>query len=258
MSNRKRNRHQKPRIDSFYATISAPSSEAKVSINQQSGEITVHGADSNSGRFVRRYARESGKDKIVSSIPTGRASGFFDLMSNIKRNFKQVVAIDTNTRTISGKLVSVTCSYFTPNLLSPNQTETDAELLGGFISFDCGVNPETLGWYLIISKYVKPYLLSADNRLAIVVDSELGRLESYNRSETPYFGEHVLPEHIQFIYASDIDSDSLPGMMIRTCDSIAGQVLDVICSPSFVMPLPNNGDSLHRGHVPIDFEPTNS
>ena len=175
-------------------------------------------------------------------------------MSNIKRNFKQIVAIDTNTRTINGRSISVTCSYYTPNLLSPDQAETDAELLGGFISFDCGVNPETLGWHLILSKYVNPSLLLTGCRLAIVVDSELGRLESFNSRETPYFDDHVLPDHIQFIYASDTDSDSLPGKMIRTCDSVADKVLDEICTPSFILPTPSNGDSLHRGHFSIDFE----
>jgi hypothetical protein len=84
------------------------------------------------------------------------------------------------------------------------------------------VNPETIGWHLVLREHIRPSTFSAKERVGLVVDSELGKLMQINERSEPYYRGHLLPKNVGLIYAStDATSGSLPGAMIKACDTVA-------------------------------------
>ena len=65
--------------------------------------------------------------------------------------------------------------------------------------------------------------------VAIVVDSELGALQQYNKREKPLVQDIYLPPGFTLVYASaDSGMEFIANQLIRICDKCAGEVLSCI------------------------------
>lgn len=179
----------------------------------------------------------------------------FGVIPNIRNNFDYLVAADTNTETLNNMKISITTSYFTPNILESDKKVLHAEHFHSWIIFDCidELNPERLGWDLTIKAYNEK---NGDDtkRIGVVVDSELGLLDSMNQRKIPYFPENFLPKNMQLLYASETESNSFPNDMIKHCDNISRKILAQISAPNYKIPFPKNGDAYHKGHLLIKIE----
>jgi hypothetical protein len=214
------------RIDAVYGMVNAVDGAITLLYDFERDAIELVGADPGSTKTERRYERESGKSKVVSSIPSNGSSSFTAQRALFA--YERVVAIDTNHRTVDGKRCAVCFSYYVPEPPSSYKGGVPYLPLGAFLitGIAQGVNPERIGWHLTLHHHLAN-CRPGHGRLAVVVDSELGLHKVINTRKAGYYGTHLLPENSSLVYASsDTDKDTLQGGMIRLCDAGAKAIFD--------------------------------
>ena len=212
------------RTDSVYGTVSVTDGYLTIQYDPLQDAIEIEGAEPGSTRTESYHLRDSGKPKVISSVPTFGSSPFTTTKALLV--YDRVIAIDTNTRIVDGVRWAVCFSYHVPEPLSRYKGEFPWFPLGAFLIRDVvdGVNPEQIGWHLTLQHYL-PRFRHDDESLAVVVDSELGRHRDINARTSGYYGTHLLPPRTALIYASsDKDKNTLQGTLIRACDAASTQI----------------------------------
>lgn len=221
----------KVRQDYVYATVNVGEDRVlTMHFDRITDQIEIEGADAGSTRTERSYARENGKPKIVTSIPSNGKSAF--AAKDALFAYDSILAVDTNTRTLFGKKCGVCVSYFVPgspaSLAATKQVPYVVLAAYLIVGIGEGVNPERIGWHLTVSRHISP-ATPANHRIALVVDSELGLHREINSRTIGYYRDHLLPPPITIGYSSsDTDNETLGGGMIRLCDQMATKYLDAI------------------------------
>jgi hypothetical protein len=203
------------------------------------------------------YERRSGKDKVVLSVPAATELPGFDPWRQIKGQVSYLLAIDTNTKMIDGRRVSVVVASHIPQRLSSLGEIVPFDALCAYAVFDAAphVNPERIGWHLVLANHLRPESLAPGERVGIVVDSELSLLPEINARNTGYYSEHLLPLFAMMLYGSaDAGSDTLPSQMIRYCDKLAELALKGLEPKLDALPALNKGDANYGGHLPLQFK----
>ncbi|ADW68072.1 hypothetical protein [Granulicella tundricola] len=216
--------YSKKRSDSVYGTVDATDGQLTVHYDPLRDEIEIEGAEPGSTRTETSYLRSSGKPKVVSSVPTFGLSRFTSAKALL--DFDRVIAVDTNTHIVKGFRWSICASYHVPEPLNHYHGQIPWLPLGGFLISTVaeGVNPERIGWHLTLQNYL-PRFRHDDERLAIIVDSELGQHREINTRKVGYYGANLLPPRTALVYASaDKDKNTLQGTMIRACDAVSTQI----------------------------------
>jgi|SRR5579864_1453192 len=233
----------KLRQDQVYGTVNVGEDRTMtVNYYPQTDEIEIVDAERGSTRIERNYERNSGKPKVVSSIPSDGKTSFTAKRALFAYN--SVFAVDTNTRMLFGKRCGVCVSYFTPKPPAKCDSEVPFICLAAYLIVGIreGINPEQIGWHLIITRHVNSSR-TPDQRLAMVVDSELGSHREINDRKKGYYMNNVLPAQIAMVYASsDADNETLGGMMIGMCDRMATKVLDQLATKNIPAPTEKMGD----------------
>lgn len=243
----------KLRQDQVYGTVNVGEDRTMmVNYYPQTDEIEIVDAERGSTRIERNYERNSGKPKVVSSIPSdGRT---FFTAERALFSYDCVIAVDTNTRVIFGKRCGVCVSYFTP--------QTPAKCDSNRVPFIClaaylivgireDVNPEQIGWHLMLTKHLNSSR-TPDQRIAMVVDSELGSHREINDRKKGYYMNNMLPAQLTMVYASsDADNETLGGKMIRMCDGVATKVFDQLETKSIPAPRKKTEDENYEAIYPI-------
>lgn len=139
--------------------------------------------------------------------------------------YDRVFCIDTNTKTIAGRKVSVACVCECKFRFNAHQTECRSLILRNFEIHNAVGKEENLAWSILIDLILISPDYQPDGRYAIVTDSDLGQHEAYNTHETPYYSGKVLPENFTFIYASD-EGRALCSDAMRKCHSEASRILN--------------------------------
>jgi hypothetical protein len=209
------------------ATTKGVVSKLRVTVDSSAGTWVLEGADPSSYRQEVFYERASGKEKTVLSQPADPALPAFELHQQFVGQFDHVLAVDTNKCQILGRAGAVAVVFALPKPLKDFKLEDGILLLSAFVIVNPaqGVNPETIGWHLALREHIAPSNFGAANRVALVVDSELGKLPRINQRKEPYYRGHLIPKNVQMIYASsDASSQSLPYGMIKACDAIAKRI----------------------------------
>lgn len=186
----------------------------------EAGRLICPEADPESMCVYKGYIRDSGKEKIVSRTFANDGKAHFSQQNHILSNFDSIAAIDTNDYRFIGRNLSISAPYYCKNLKQTAVKPTEAVSMPFFIieNIQPGLNAEVVGWYLFIKHIIPIINLKKEERLALVVDSELGKLESINNRKTPYYSNYFLPENITLIYASaDTGKDPL-NQLIKACD----------------------------------------
>lgn len=226
----KKNQTKKPREQTieFYADITDEKVELTYDLLNDS--ISLKGATINNAKIETSYEKNSGRTKLTNSTPIKSSELSFSCDRAIFENYDVVIAIDTNTKFIRNKLISVTSSYFINKPIHEcNKTNKypfipfAAHL---FVDIQDSISPEKLGWYVIISSYIQDKF-PTNYRIGIIVDCDLGAHDLINDFQTPYFESLKLPQNIQFIYASsDKRTDSIANQMINYSDKLASSIIN--------------------------------
>lgn len=246
----------KARDDYVYGIIDArETGEIQVIYDSSTGKIELVGAEPGSTKVVRSYKRDSGKDdKVVSSIPHDVGAPFDP--DDALRSFDHVVVMDTNKRTIAGKECAVCFSYLIPVKLTEHEGDIPYSPLTAYfiVGIAKGVNPERIGWHLTLTNNILPaYDASRHGTLALVTDSELGLHANINARKVGYYNEHILPEWAKLVYASDKETDTLGGAILKACHNGATQVIEEMRKRVNPFEKIGNGDANFEGYSQIDF-----
>jgi hypothetical protein len=239
----KRKNRTQDRADWVYGVVDVGTDGSlTVHYDRETDEIEIVGAGSGSTRTERSYERASGKPKVVSSIPSNGKTAFS--ANRALFAYDWVIAIDTNSRTVGGNRCAVCVSYYVPKRPATYEAPGVPFVpLAAFliVGISAGVNPERIGWHLTMKHHLDVTRV-VNQRVAIVVDSELGLHRAINAREIGYYKNNLLPDAVSMVYAStDTDKDTLQGVMIRMCDSTASALLEHFEKIGFPK-LPNNSD----------------
>lgn len=196
----------------------------QITFHTDGQRVEIEGADPKHTRTVRSYERSSGKDKVEVSIPSRDGNASFSSDDQLVRQYKWLVAVDTNYIIFKGIRYACTSIYATTVDIVPGIKEIPFANLAVYLIKEPkqGINPELIGWKLALNHVKQP---TCGGLIGMVVDSEADKLADFNSRATPYLGNYFLPDFIDLIYASADKGSLLPNKMIQLCDKTAAQAL---------------------------------
>jgi hypothetical protein len=196
------------------------------------------------------YDKDSGKEKVLLSIPCISGTGNFGVKDDLQKNFDYLFSIDTNTKVINGERLSVCVSYQVPQRLSSYTKDIPFH---PFLCFEINsvakdVNPEVIGWHIIIKQIMSCPGYSLDHRLGLIVDSEKDVHDNFNTRKAPYYAGILLPQNMSFVYASSDGGKDLPNLMISYCEKVAKRALEYFEKNNVPCNRRENGDTNFLGY----------
>lgn len=171
------------------------------------------------------YERSKGP-KTLHRLVTSGASSYFDV-NRALLNYELILAVDTNTKRINEVDVSVAaivqCFLERPAQIGRMTGSYSARLA---LEYENVTNPELVGWRETIRLILASPTYRNGQTVALIVDSELGRLRDVNARRLPIIDDFYLPVGFTLVYASaDTGKESIPNRLIAFCDREAGRVL---------------------------------
>jgi hypothetical protein len=187
--------------------------------------------DPSSLRSQISYARKK-TDKVLTSSPTdGFAALDESFIERLRKKFDYLIAVDTNTELerIDGYKVSACCICCIQEPLATLTEHTKYGHLAAYLILDSGDegNAELLGWHLVATRHTNTPLLQTQ-RVGVVVDSELGDHVAINNRTKPYYRDHLLPDNLSLVYASDAAAETFLNGMIKLNDKNAGELIKAV------------------------------
>lgn len=150
------------------------------------------------------YERNKGGDKIINKFVLMNELPYHEANSILQR-YDRIYAVDTNTSMHRcGRMLSVT-SVFSGHLtpLGNGYFTYQSRFAWCSIGFDVQGSPEVAAWIQAISRLFPEPGQELATRTAIVVDSELDKIEPYNERKEPFAENLYLPDNFALIYATD-------------------------------------------------------
>ncbi len=244
----KRNSNKKKQ-DRIITTVTATNDNLSILYDICHNIVKINDAKIESMHHETFCERDSGKDKIISQTPCEEDKGYLNHFESLVNNIDFLFAVDTNTVEINKERISFSACFFTPKPLSAD--ENIIRFLP-FIAFEINdinlnVNPECIGWYLLINCIVSQKAYNFNQRIGIAVDSELGKLKNINSLKEPYYNKYYLPEKIQLLYASDKGKKYLANEMISCCHKAAKGIEEFYRKNDIKSNIQENGDCNFRG-----------
>lgn len=219
---------RKKRNEEIYATTVGDVTEITVHFNALTGEVSFGGEMTNV-YSERSYDRPKGP-KVLSRVPQSDQKISFDAGPALKKNFDFICAVDTNTRVIQGKRVSVVAVVTVKSITLPERDglksywKHDVPFCIEYV--ELSQNPENFGWIAAIQLLKARKFIDDSMRVGMIVDSDLGKLRSYNERKEPVGLGLYLPANIQLVYAtSDAGKESIVNVSLGLADSAASQCL---------------------------------
>jgi len=177
--------------------------------------------------FYERPSKIKHQTKTISKKGYGSTSGVQELARH-----DCVFVLDTNTRSIHGRRVSVT--FFLAVRVSIEGGKAVCLALEShahaFEFHDVQGNPELLALHFIAQANKENAQRSDRGGIALITDSELGKHTAFMARTEPIYEGHLLPEGFNLIYASSDTGKELPNLLIRQCDRQAAMLLEKIAS----------------------------
>lgn len=255
---RKTNKSPKKDVHEFVHFRAAANNGGQINISWDDlGRLVCPEADQESVCVYKGYFRDSGKEKIVSKTFANDGATHFSEQNQILTNFDSIAAIDTNDFEYSGRNLSISASYFCKNLKESVSKSAEAVSLPFFIieNIQHELNAEVIGWHLFI-KHIIPILnLNKGSKLALVVDSELGKHEAINSRTLPYYDNYLLPENVSLIYASADTGNSPINKLIKECDKNSKKIFKQMQEKELLIPSQLGGKTVDfSGYAYVNLE----
>jgi len=257
MRKKKKKKHSKPRSTSIRWRTNGIVSNISVFIDPFSETISANSVEPDSVFSVVSYERQSGKEKVLISAPATQDAPAFDIDLQISLRSSKLIAIDTNTKYICGRKVSVTCAYFADLNLRTATGAIPIEPLCAYAILEASpeVNVERIGWNLVLKSHVNLNSISASNQVGIVIDSDLSDLQDLNSRKKPYYEDNALPDGCFLLFASsDASTEHIPSEMISLCDRNASMILNHIDSTQFQFGSGNQDDKNCAGYFFLELK----
>lgn len=174
------------------------------------------------------YDRPKG-EKVLVETPVGSKIDFSGGFS--ADEYSVIVAIDTNTKSVGGESISVCCvaaarAHKFSDLLWLQQYPV---LCYEFRNISG--KPENLVWREVLRRLHWSLRIQ---KIALVVDSDLGNIQRYNMRKLPIVDDFFLPSNITMVYASsDVGKEIAFNQVIGLADKEARTILDyVVAQPN--------------------------
>lgn len=179
--------------------------------------------------LIYSYKRESGKQKVLTKGPIVNEFCYINPSLPIT-NFQHVFAIDTNTSSIGEDGISV--SAITYCCFGEKRSDSVPMcmpfILGWFEFRNLTEKPENFAWMELV-KLIGRSSDFKDGSIGLVVDSDLGNHDLFNKRELPICEDFYLPERVELIYGSaDAGAESLVNKLIRFSDKRVKFLMDYI------------------------------
>ncbi|MFA1624355.1 hypothetical protein ACDY96_16400 [Rhizobium mongolense] len=205
-------------------------SEIVVRVNEATGEIEFGQPMVNVYSQVS-YDRPKG-EKVLTRVPQSASTLSFDIQRALLANFDYTVAIDTNSRTINGRSVSVTAVVAFEEAPPPPGASAywklDVPFCWEFVDLTTE-KTENFGWLAAYERLLAGGQIGAGTRVGMIVDSDLGNIPNFNDRSAPFFEDWYLPPGVQLVYASaDSGGENVVNRVLQTADSVSTQALDAI------------------------------
>lgn len=167
------------------------------------------------------FKREDGKKKILHAFYYAAGHPFV-YIDRVLESYDRVLCIDTNTGIRRGQRVAVTTAISAEvnrigRLAAHLQSDFTLQVVG---TDPAPGNAELDGIAKVISHLNHKLLHILEGRIAIITDTEFGRVKAWSRRTEPFYNGHNLPEGVDIFYATaDSGSDEfLVNKMMRACD----------------------------------------
>lgn len=218
---------KKQRQEWTYVRTVGEVSEISLQVDQSTGDVTFVTPVEDMYSEVS-YERTKGP-KVLTKIPLPGPILQTKPDEAFTKNFDAFVAVDTNTRSIQDQIVSVTGIVLGLHAIDPTDgAAAVAWEIPYCLEFVNIVGfPERVGWVMSICQLRKDKFLPAAGRIALVVDSDLAALASFNARKAPIADNFFLPDGIEIVYASsDVGREYCANKLLHAADQVAGFVLD--------------------------------
>ncbi len=197
--------------------------EGKILIRLLSGAVV----EPDTVKSTLKHQRDSGKDKIITQLAV---QATFDTLDFFKK-YKNVFFIDTNTKVIHEKKISIATIIEVKNLKIEVVKEGKKVNLQKSTPWhflfenETEIHSEKIAIALLIIKLKKnPHY---PEHIGIISDHELGKHAQYNTQKLPLFDAFYLPNGYEIAYASaDKKNDSILNRLISECDKCSSQIFD--------------------------------
>lgn len=137
-------------------------------------------------------------------------------------------AIDTNTQTINGQRLSISCAIRW-KILKVNdgfiaQTLERVVHVLEFRNVPSSENPEMLAILMVANHIIRTENLTLDSTIGFVNDYDMNAHSNISLRKSPIYKEHFLPAGFDLIYASD-HGNNLLNQLVRICDKQSSKVI---------------------------------
>lgn len=172
------------------------------------------------------YKTSKDKFKVTHSIRSENVNISVNL-SILLSKYDVLYAIDTNKKVINGIEYCISNRVLIKMSLTGKQLwEMTLIRLPAFVFTDPKEHEEKIGWSQFITS---EHLALSGKKVGIVTDHDLGNMPLYNQREKEILDFGLLPENIDFIYASaDRDKGSPLNKAVMKCDSDSNLLLKQI------------------------------
>ncbi len=175
------------------------------------------------------YYERKDKKKLLHAYFQGPGHA----LVNIDRVFglyDRVYCVDTNTAVArNGSRIAVTTAIaVTSKNIGNTAIHVSSDNTIELVATDPPPgNPEVHGIWMMLAHMWKNHPQLLQGKLAIITDTELGKVKAWNERAEPFYDGHRLPEGVDIFYASaDAGSEEfLPNYLMRTCDSLSTRKL---------------------------------
>ncbi len=191
-------------------------------------------------RIEYKRKRDNKEPKILHASSSVDGNAWLSANRQLM-GYEHLIAVDTNTKTVNGSKVSITAAYHViPQASGVEYAYCKARVLALIECWNVEVPPENLGWWQILNA-ISEYPGFFSGQIGLIVDSDLGNHEAFNKRTLPIVGDYYLPENVAIIYGSDQGgAEHLSTKMIKYCDALAS---DLMKNQNLTV----NIENLHKG-----------
>ena len=178
---------------------------------------------------ITTYYERKGKQKVLHAYFQGAGHAFVNI-DRVFELYDRVYCVDTNSAVArNGSRVAVTTAItVTSKKIGDSAIHISSDNTIELVATDPPPgNPEVHGIWMMLSHLWKHHPQLLQGKLAIITDTELGRVKAWNERAAPFYDGHRLPEGVDIFYASaDVGSEEfLPNQLMKTCDSLCTRKL---------------------------------
>jgi len=172
------------------------------------------------------YERENKPDKVLYSQPVSENQFITNIDAELAR-YDVVLVVDTSYELISTTKIAFT-SIMLYYWLLVDDGECEHQCSSNLIEWDAtSINKPENFMYAFAIEFVRDHFqeLNENPIIAVIIDSELGDIPSYNDRTKPIFNNYFLPEGYYIFYASD-KGGYLQNKLLKKCDKKAKKALE--------------------------------